>query len=148
GERYACCQVAGHMVAVVVDGAKRSGSVSVINKMLQELDRRNATAGTEAEQPPQQVKATRAPHRAQGEWFWRIVAVRMLGAVAWVGWVAYQLRPRAPVATELAFKAAEQLRKGVITPAVPAAPEAKAEAATEAPPQPPTPAAPVPDAPS
>ena len=83
--------------------------MSVINKMLQELDRRNATAGSEAEQPPQQVKAVAAANAGR-EWFWRIVAILMLCAVAWVGWVAFQLQPRPSVATELAFKAAEQAR--------------------------------------
>ena len=117
---------------VGVRGKERSGRVSVINKMLQELDRRNATAGTEAEQPPQQVKVTAAPQRAH-EWFWRIVAALMLAAVAWVGWVAYQLRPRAPVATELAYKAAEQMRKGAITPAAPAFREPRADSLAVAP---------------
>jgi MSHA biogenesis protein MshN len=84
--------------------------VSVINQMLQELDRRGAAPGSEAEQPPQQVKAI-APARGAHEWFWRIVAILMLGAVSWVGWVAYQLQPRAQLATEQAFKAAEQARR-------------------------------------
>jgi Tfp pilus assembly protein PilF len=124
------------MVAMVARRcAERSSGVSVINKMLQELDRRNASAGIEAEQPPQQVKAVSTPHRGHAEWFWRIVAVLMLAAVGWVGWVAYQLRPQAPVATELAFKAAEQSRKGPITPAVPSAVErdARQEAVEKAP---------------
>lgn len=86
--------------------------MSVINKMLQELDRRNASAGTESEQPPQQVKVVVS--RGGHEWFWRIVAALMLVAVGWVVWVAYQLQPRQPVVTELALKAAEQARKGPI----------------------------------
>lgn len=92
--------------------------MSVINKMLQELDRRNASAGAESEQPPQQVKvvASRGGH----EWFWRIVAALMLVAVAWVVWVAYQLQPRQPVVTDLAIKAAEQARKGPIVTSTPA----------------------------
>lgn len=92
--------------------------MSVINKMLQELDRRNASAGAESEQPPQQVKvvASRGGH----EWFWRIVAALMLVAVAWVVWVAYQLQPRPTVATDLAFRAVEQARKGPIVASTPA----------------------------
>jgi MSHA biogenesis protein MshN len=92
---------------------ERSGRVSVINKMLQELDRRNATAGSETEQPPQQVRAI-SPARGGREWFWRMVAVLMLAAVGWVGWVAYQLQPGPALATEQAFKAAEQAKKGQI----------------------------------
>lgn len=124
--------------------------MSVINKMLQELDRRNASAGAESEQPPQQVKvvASRGGH----EWFWRIVAALMLVAVGWVVWVAYQLQPRQPVVTELAFKAAEQARKGPIvtsprTVAVPApasvppSPVAPVAAAPQAAPIPAAPAA-------
>lgn len=92
--------------------------MSVINTMLQELDRRNASAGPDAEPPPAQVKAV-SPSPTRHEWFWRIVAALMLAAVAWVGWVAFQLRPRPAVATELAFKAAEQARKGPITASSP-----------------------------
>jgi MSHA biogenesis protein MshN len=122
--------------------AHRPRGVSVINKMLQELDRRNATAGSEAEQPPQQVKVV-ASSRGGHEWFWRIVAVLMLGAVAWVAWVAFQLQPRPSIATELAFKAAEQAR---ISPTVSGATSAPPPSA--APPAPaPTPAAPVAAAP-
>ncbi len=93
--------------------------MSVINKMLQELDRRNATAGSQAEQAPQQVKAI-VPPRSSREWFWRLVATLMLAAVAWVAWVAFQLQPRPSIATEQAFRAAEKARTGSIRPAAPA----------------------------
>jgi MSHA biogenesis protein MshN len=52
----------------------------------------------------------------------------MMCAIAWVGWVAYQLQPR-EVATESAYKAAEDARRaqGTIT-APPASPEPLAKA--------------------
>lgn len=118
--------------------------MSVINKMLQELDRRNATAGSDGEQRPHQVKPV---YRGKSghEWFWRIVAVLMLAAVAWVGWVAYQLQPGPSIATDQAFKAAEQARtaSGRVptpvkapeqqSPEVAAAPEPKPAAVPEKP---------------
>jgi MSHA biogenesis protein MshN len=104
--------------------------------MLQELDRRNATAGSDGEQPPAQVKPVAPPHQGR-EWFWRVIAVLMLLAICWVGWVAFQLQPRRPLATEEAFKAAEQARKGPIVSvtATPPAP-APASAAPQAAPPP------------
>jgi MSHA biogenesis protein MshN len=81
--------------------------MSVINKMLQELDRRDALPGPNEDIPPRFLRAVEEP---QGrEWFWRVVGALMLAGVAWVGWVAYQLQPR-PVATEKAFKAADEAR--------------------------------------
>ena len=76
--------------------------MSVINKMLQELDRRNAVAASGADPGPQPVKSA---HAARGghEWFWRIVAVLVLISLAWVAWVAYQLQPRS-IVTPLALK--------------------------------------------
>lgn len=88
--------------------------MSVINKMLLELDRRNATAGSDAEQPPRQVKVV-SPSPGGHEWFWRIVALLMLSALGWVGWVAYQLQPAAPLVTEQALQAAEQAKNGQIS---------------------------------
>jgi MSHA biogenesis protein MshN len=110
--------------------------VSVINKMLLELDRRNATAGSDAEQPPRQVKVV-APSTGRHEWFWRIVALLMLSALGWVGWVAYQLQPGTPLVTEQALQAAEQAKKGQIS---------RAQAPTSAPAQPPAPTSATPPA--
>lgn len=98
--------------------------MSVINKMLLELDRRNAMAGAEAAPPPQQVKVI-APARDRHEWFWRMIALLVFAALAWVGWVAYQLQPRAPLVTEKALRAQAQARK----PAVAAIPPAAAQPA-------------------
>ncbi len=94
--------------------------MSVINKMLQELDRRNAMAGAEAATPPQQVKVVN-PARDHHEWFWRVIALLVLGAVAWVGWVAYQLQPRAPLVSDKALQAQAQARKAAVAAIPPAA---------------------------
>ncbi len=103
--------------------------MSLINKVLQDLDERHALA-PDGKLPPQQVRPV-APARKGREWFWRIVAALMLGAVGWVGWVAYQLVPRPAVATSLAFEAAKQAREkpapqalASATPPLPTAPDA------------------------
>jgi len=84
--------------------------VSVINKVLQELDRREAMAAADGKLPPQQVRVV---HGRQGgrEWFWRCVSVLIVAALGWVGWLAWQLQPRPPVATDAAFKAADDAKK-------------------------------------
>jgi MSHA biogenesis protein MshN len=96
------------------------GRMSVINKMLQDLDRRQALgAGAEA-------GAVRAPSAksAGHEWFWRVLVVLLTAALAWMGWVAVQLLPRKPLVTELAFQAAAeaQSRAAAKPAAAPAAP--------------------------
>jgi MSHA biogenesis protein MshN len=81
--------------------------VSLINKVLRDLDRRNATATPSVGVPPtvKVVEATAASH----EWFWRVIAALMLLALGWVGWLIYQIQPR-PIATPLAQKAADEAR--------------------------------------
>ena len=99
--------------------------MSLINKVLQELDQRQSMSAPDGKLPPQQVRAV-APGRQGREWFWRTVATLMIAALGWIGWVAYQLQPR-PVATELAFRAVEDAkRKPEVAAASPAAPEQKA----------------------
>jgi MSHA biogenesis protein MshN len=83
--------------------------MSVINRMLRDLDRRQAMASADGPVPPRQVSPVPARERA-GEWFWRIVAALVLAAVSWVGWVAWQLQPR-PLVTDLAIRAAEQAKR-------------------------------------
>lgn len=78
--------------------------MSVINKMLQELDRRHAPAGAPGHARHPEVRAVPA-RPARQEWFWRVVAALMLVAAAWTGWVVFQLRPYS-LATDLAFRAA------------------------------------------
>ena len=84
--------------------------MSIINKMLQELDRRQGMADPEATSAIPQVRIPHPP-RKDREWFWRIIAVLMVAAVAWVAWIAWQLQPRAPIVTEQAFKAAESAKR-------------------------------------
>ena len=114
--------------------------MSVINKMLQDLDRRQALgAGAE----PHVVRASNTKSGGH-EWFWRILVVLLAVALGWMGWVAIQLLPRKPIATELAFQAAAEARSRAAKPApvvVPApAPAPAAPAAEE---QKPAPSAPV-----
>jgi MSHA biogenesis protein MshN len=80
--------------------------VSLINKVLQDLDRRNAMADGDA--APQPVRPVNRASR-EGEWFWRIVALLIFGAVAWVAWVAYHVAmPKPSLATPAAFAAEKQ----------------------------------------
>jgi len=104
--------------------------MSVINKMLQDLDRRQAL-GSAAE-----TNVVRVPTAKSGghEWFWRILIVLLTAALAWMGWVAVQLMPRTPVVTELAFQAAAEAQsraaaKQAPTPAPASATPAAAQAA-------------------
>jgi MSHA biogenesis protein MshN len=124
--------------------------MSIINKMLRELDRRRA-AGEEGDAALRsQVRAVAPPPRASGEWFWRVVAMLLFLAAAWTVWVIYQLQPRT-VATELAQRAAEGTRRRAppATTVAPAAspapartlpgPVAEAQTTTVAPAQKPVP---------
>jgi MSHA biogenesis protein MshN len=106
------------------------GRMSVINKMLQDLDRRQAL-GAAADTSVVRSAGARAGGR---EWFWRMVAVLLAAALAWVGWVGYQLQPRKPLVTELAFQAAEQARSRIASkPIAPAPPKPVVEEPKPAP---------------
>src|SRR6185295_3247667 len=98
--------------------------MSLINEMLRDLDRRQALAVAEGQLPPGQVTAVGAPPPGR-QWFWTIVAFLMVVALAWVGWVAYQIHARPMLATDLAFKAAEERK------ARPPEPQAAPEPAKE-----------------
>jgi len=87
----------------------------------------------------QQAQSTPPPPAR--EWFWRLLAFLMLVMACWVGWVAYQVTPKAvfmPAAYEAltASRAsdARNVQQGAIRPAHPAEP-----AATAAPAAPPSP---------
>lgn len=120
--------------------------MSIINRMLQELDRRQGLSDPDGTVAIPQVR-TVPPARKDREWFWRIIALLMVVALGWVGWIAWQLQPRPQVATDQAFRAAESARRApppapaaVPKPAVPAqvaaAPEAPKPAAEPAKPEP------------
>lgn len=101
--------------------------MSLINQMLQELDRREAGAAGDAAQPHIHAVMRERAHR---EWFWRTLAALIFAALAWVGWVAYQMWPH-PIATDLAYRSAEEARaRAALTPrAAPKPPAAAAPAA-------------------
>jgi len=87
--------------------------VSLINKMLQDLDRRQAL-GAGADAGVARPAAANPQHR---EWFWRTVTLLLIVGVAWVLWTVYQLLPR-PLVTPLAFFAAEEARSRPAPPAI------------------------------
>jgi len=101
--------------------------VSLINQMLKDLDQRRGMLSAEGALPPRQVRAVEAPRG--GEWFWRVLAALVLIALGWVGWVAYQLQPRA-LATDLALQAAEQARRRAALPKPAPVPVAEASGTT------------------
>ena len=105
--------------------------MSLINQVLRDLDHRNAvTSGAEALPSKVKVVEPKAPTR---EWFWRLVAALALVALGWVGWVFYQVRSL-PIATELAYKAAEEARTR--RPASPTQVAEVPKPAIQAPPEP------------
>jgi len=105
--------------------------VSIINQMLQELDRRHAPAGANGAAPPLHVR-TVAPATERRYWFWGALLVLIVAAIAWGGWLAYQLSPRR-IATDLAFKAADEARTRAPSPAPMLAAATTTEAAPAAP---------------
>lgn len=120
--------------------------MSIINRMLQDLDRRQGTSDPDATLAMSQVR-TVPPPRKDREWFWRIIAVLMIAAVGWVGWIAWQLQPRAPVVTELAFRAAENAQRKPAPQAAAVAKPPEQKPASAAPPAAAPPAAAPPAAP-
>ncbi|HSA88381.1 MAG TPA: tetratricopeptide repeat protein [Burkholderiales bacterium] len=94
--------------------------MSVINKMLQDLDRRQALGAV------YEKSIVRAPEAkpASREWFWRVLVALLAAVLLWAGWVALQLMPRKPpLVTERAFQAAAEARsRPAPKPAQPAAP--------------------------
>jgi MSHA biogenesis protein MshN len=93
--------------------------MSIINKMLQDLDRRQGRSDPDATMAIPQVRTVPAGTKDR-EWFWRIVAALLVASVAWVAWIAWQLQPRESIATGEAFKAAQAAPRAA--PAVQAAP--------------------------
>ena len=88
--------------------------MSIINKMLQELDRREGASNADGTLV-RQVRSV-PPARADREWFWRIMAVLLIAALGWVVWLVWQLQPREPVATALALKAAQNASRVAAAP--------------------------------
>ena len=71
--------------------------MSVINQMLRDLDKRGASrGGADASNFAAKRQAVEA-RRVGSDWFWRTSAFLALVAVAWVGWLIWELRPRSLV---------------------------------------------------
>ncbi len=126
--------------------------MSLINKMLQDLDQRNAAPAAGYGRSAALAQQLRPVKRGgASEWFWYVMAVLMLLAVAWIIWLAWQLNPR-PVVTDLAFQAQTKAEAPAPAPraTAPASPKSTVDAQTAShlaePAQPPAQAQPKPAA--
>ena len=81
--------------------------MSVINKMLRELDRRHAAHAPDGQAVSPQVQAV-ATGRRRRDLFWLILGLEVIIALGWLAWTSYQLRPRS-VVTELALHSSGQI---------------------------------------
>jgi MSHA biogenesis protein MshN len=107
--------------------------MSLINKMLQDLDQRNASPAAGYGRTAALAQQLR-PVKQGGlsEWFWYVMAILMLFAVAWVIWLAWQLNPR-PVVTDLALQTPHAVAPAPAAKAVaPANPKSSVDAQTAA----------------
>jgi len=79
--------------------------MSLINKMLRDLDKRHASQlGTAAPAGGLSQHMHAVPARTlASDFFWRTMAMLMLFAVGWVAWLVWQLTPH-PIVTDLAFE--------------------------------------------
>src|SRR5712691_11634038 len=107
--------------------------MSLINKMLQDLDRRQALAGA-TDVSVAQAGTPGAVRRGGREWLWRIVAVLLTLGVGWVIWVGYQLLPK-PLVTNLAWRPAVEAETRTL-PVEPKPPPPPATIVTAPPPAP------------
>ena len=94
--------------------------MSVINTMLQDLDRRQGGLAVGGGLPPAHVRPVSAPLERR-VWFWATLGLVIAAAVAWGGWVGYQMTSR-PLATELAFRSMDEARSRQAAAPAPAAP--------------------------
>jgi len=107
--------------------------MSLINKMLRDLDKRHASQGGTAAPAgvlSQHMHAVPARSLASG-FFWRTMAMLMLFAVGWVAWLVWQLTPH-PVVTDLVYQSS---RGKASAPAASSRPDSP-PAPQSAPPQP------------
>jgi len=117
--------------------------MSVVTKVLSDLDARKAAPDNVAGLALH-MTAARANHH---EGFWRAVVVLMVVGLGCVAYLAYALRPRAPVATQLAYQYAGQIVRKPPT-AIEAALAALPEAVPAALPEKPAAPAAIPEAPA
>lgn len=85
--------------------------MSLINRMLQELDRRHAMGSPDADVMTQQIEPVAAGRRRR-DLFWLILGLELAVALGWLAWTSYQLRPRS-VVTDLALRTASGIRQTV-----------------------------------
>jgi hypothetical protein len=86
--------------------------MSLINKMLRDLDKRHASQGgtvAPAGGLSQHMRAVPARTLAS-DFFWRTMAMLMLFAVGWVAWLVWQLTPH-PVVTDLVYYQSSRLNR-------------------------------------
>ncbi len=77
--------------------------MSIINQMLQDLDKRNAgQGGNEAGSIAAEVRPV-PRSRIGSEWFWRVLAGVMLITVCWIAWLMWQLTPRSVVTDKVSL---------------------------------------------
>lgn len=83
--------------------------MSLINRMLRDLDKRHAAAAPPI--PPAATTGVRpvSAGTVGSEGFWRLLAGIMVVALIWVGWLIWQLTPH-PVVTDLALQAVGKSR--------------------------------------
>ena len=108
--------------------------MSVINKMLKQLDQRQATSapGGPAVRP---LRVGVGTGRKGKEAFWRLLAFLLFAGVVWIGVIVFQLQVKSTTVTNLAFRAAEDARARPAPPPAPAPAPAPADANPAAPAQ-------------
>ena len=98
--------------------------MSIINKMLQELDKRHALSEPRAATAPDYAGLAQRARPVEdstllSRMFWRILAGIIVLVLAWVIWVMWQVVPR-PLVTDQAYQSLSQSRPSVqAPPAVP-----------------------------
>jgi len=116
--------------------------MSLINKMLQELDNRRAAQGPTAFDSPNPAKLTQqlrpiAATRAVGsEVFWRVIGALVAVIIGCAIWVVWQISSPRPPVTDLAMQSANRPRPAQTAPAPSVPPEVAGSAVQIAQPAP------------
>jgi MSHA biogenesis protein MshN len=113
--------------------------MSLINKMLQDLDKRHAADGS-GKTATQQLRPVPARRKDWKRITWEVGAGLIIGG-GWGAWVLYQMSPRS-VVTELAFRSQAMRLQAASGPQTPAGPQAQQTMAAPAAPAPAQAAAP------